>query len=56
MSGETNADVSVQGTGWFGEYENDVNHMPWPSQSQDLKPTPMADVGPMCLHHHHHQK
>ena len=25
-------------TEWFDEHENDVNHMPWPSQSQDLNP------------------
>ena len=26
-------------TEWFDEYENYVNHMPWPSQSPDLNPT-----------------
>ena len=25
-------------TEWFDEYENDVNHMLWPSQSPDLNP------------------
>jgi transposase len=23
---------------WFDEYENYVNHIPWPSQSPDLNP------------------
>ena len=23
---------------WFDEHENDVSHMPWPSQSPDLNP------------------
>ncbi len=26
-------------TEWFDEYENDVNHVLWPSQSPDLSPT-----------------
>lgn len=25
-------------TEWFYEYENDVNHILWPSQSPDLNP------------------
>ena len=29
----------VQGvTEWFDEYENNMNHMLWPSQSPDLNP------------------
>ena len=25
-------------TEWFDEHENNVNHMPWPSQSPDFNP------------------
>ena len=44
------ADVSIQGSRalWmFDEYENDVNHMLWPLQSPDLKPsrTAVGDFG-----------
>lgn len=42
--------ASIQGTEWFDEYQNDVNHMLWLSQSISPQPnsTPMGDFGATC--------
>lgn len=43
-------------TGWFDEYENDVNHMLWSSVSTfQSNLAPMRDVGIMCYSRFHSQ-
>ena len=52
MSGETNADASIEGMRghWIGfdEYENGVNHTLCPVQSPDLKQNEHLHKGTTC--------